>query len=176
MKSIARKDFIAIGSIQKTHGTKGDLRVTLTAEIPKAKGLKQLTEWAFLEIQGKPVPFIAERFEPTFDDEALLKLKGIDSIETANKYIGYTLLAARGKGKKAKVYAEDDFTGYKLIDTTLGEIGTVESIEEYPHQLLIKTTHKGNEVLIPAVEAFIEEIDDSKRIIKLHLPEGLVEE
>jgi 16S rRNA processing protein RimM len=174
MKSIARKDFIAIGSIDKTHGTKGELRITITLETYQAKGLKLIKEWAFLEIQGKPVPFMVESVLPTFDDGALLKLKEINTIEKASQFVGYTLLMPKGKRKKGEVYTEDDFTGFTLIDEKLGKIGEVESIEEFPNQLLIKTTYKGNEVLIPAVEAFIEEIDEAERVIYLKLPEGLI--
>lgn len=167
MKSIARKDFIAAGTVDKTHGTKGELRITLSIDKP-------FKEWAFLEIQGKPVPFYIESIQPTFDDGALLRLQDIDSVEKASGYIGYTLLAPRGKRKK-EVYAEDDFTGFKLIDEKLGEIGEVEALEEYPNQLLIKTRFNGEEVLIPAVEAFIREINEEEQIIYLQLPEGLLE-
>jgi 16S rRNA processing protein RimM len=167
MKSIARKDFIVAGTVDKTHGTKGDLRISLSIDKP-------FKEWAFLEIQGKPVPFYIKSIQTTFDDGALLRLQDIDSIEKASVYVGYTLLALRGKRKK-EVYAEDDFAGFKLIDEKLGEIGEVESLEEYPNQLLIKTHFKGEEVLIPAVEAFIQEINEAERTIYLQLPEGLLE-
>jgi ribosomal 30S subunit maturation factor RimM len=40
---------------------------------------------------------------------------------------------------------------------------------------LLKTTYQQHELLIPAVEAFIEDIDDRKKIIYLNLPEGLVQ-
>lgn len=167
MKSIARKDFIAVGTIDKTHGTKGELRITLSSN-------KQFKEWAFLEIQGKPVPFMVESLSPTFDNGALLKLTNINTIEQASQYVGYTLLLPKGKRNKGEVYNEDDFIGFTLIDEKLGKIGMVDAIEEYPNQLIIQTTYKGNEVLIPAVEAFIKEIDEAARVIYLNLPEGLV--
>lgn len=167
MKSIARKDFIAVGSIDKTHGTKGELRITLTSDKP-------INEWAFLEIQGKPVPFKVESFSPTFEDGAIIKLRGIDKMEQAEPFVGYIILLPKGKRRKGEVYTEDDFTGFSLVDEKLGEIGVVESIEEFPNQLLIKTTYNGNEVLIPAVEAFIAEINEETRTILLNLPDGLI--
>lgn len=168
MKSIARKDFIVAGTVDKTHGTKGELRITLSTDKP-------FKEWAFLEIQGKPVPFYIQSIQNTFDDGALLRLRDVDTVEKASAYVGYILLAPKGKRKKSEVYAEDDFTGFKLIDENLGEIGIVETIEEYPNQLLIKTQYKGEEVLIPAVEAFILEVNEAKQTIYLQLPEGLLE-
>lgn len=168
MKSIARKDFIVAGTVDKTHGTKGDLRITLSIDKP-------FKEWAFLEIQGKPVPFYIESMQATFENGALIRLQDIDSMEKASAYVGYTLLASRGKRKKSEVYAEDDFTGFKLVDEKLGDIGVVDALEEYPNQLLIRTQYKGEEVLIPAVEAFIREISEAERTIYLQLPEGLLE-
>jgi 16S rRNA processing protein RimM len=168
MKSIARKDFTAAGTVDKTHGTKGDLVITFTSDKP-------IKEWAFLEIQGKPVPFYVEHVKPTFDEGAIIKLKDVNTVEQAQTYIGKTILMPIGKRKKADVYAEDDFTGFILIDEKLGNIGIVEAIEEFPNQLLIRTTYKEQEVLIPAVEAFIQEINEAKRTIYLNLPEGLLD-
>lgn len=168
IKSIARKDFIQAGSVDKTHGTKGELRISLTTD-------KTFKEWAFLEIQGKPVPFYIESLQPTFDDGALLKLRDINSVEKASGFVGRTLLIPIGKRKKSDLYAEDDFTGFALVDETLGAIGVVEEIEEYPNQLLIRTKYNGQEVLIPAVEAFITEVNETNQTIYLNLPEGLLD-
>lgn len=167
-KSIARKDFIQAGSVDKTHGTKGELRISLTTD-------KSYNEWAFLEIQGKPVPFYIESLQPTFEDGALLKLRDINSVEKASEFVGRTLLIPIGKRKKSDLYAEDDFTGFALIDEKLGAIGVVEEIEEYPNQLLIRTNYNGQEVLIPAVEAFITEVNETKQTIFLNLPDGLLD-
>jgi 16S rRNA processing protein RimM len=171
IKSIARKDFTAIGTIDKTHGTKGEMRISMIS----GKSLKAIKEWAFLEIQGKPVPFSVGTVQATFDDAGILKLNELDTVEQASRYIGYTLLAPIGKRKKNDLYTEDDFTGFKLVDQTLGDIGVVEAIEEFPNQLLIRTTFNGQEVYIPAVEAFIEEINEKTKTIHLTLPEGLLD-
>jgi 16S rRNA processing protein RimM len=168
MKSIARKDFTAAGVIDKTHGTKGDMRITLDSDTP-------IKEWAFLEIQGKPVPFYVEAIQHTFGDEAILKLQNVSSVEQASRYIGLTVLLPIGKRNKKKVYVEDDFTGYQLWDEKLGNIGVVEALEEFPNQLMISTTYNGAEVYIPAVEAFIEEVNEVTRTIHLNLPEGLLD-
>lgn len=168
MKSIARKDFISAGTVNKTHGTKGDLMVSVTTGKP-------IREWAFLEIQGKPVPFYVESFQPTFDDFALLKLKGVHSLEQAQQLIGYTLLQLKGKRSKSALHPEDEeLLGYLLVDEARGTIGKVEALEEFPNQLLFRTTFNGAELLIPAVDAFIKDINDTQQTITLVLPEGLL--
>jgi 16S rRNA processing protein RimM len=167
IKSIARKDFIAIGVIEKTHGTQGDLRARINIRKP-------ITEWAFLEIQGKPVPFYVQSFQFTVEDEALIRLRDIDSIDKAAFYVGFELLMPKGKQRKRDLHREDEFIGYSLIDDQLGLIGIVEAFEEYPNQLLIRSRYQNQEVLIPAVEAFIKEINEAEQTIYLQLPEGLL--
>lgn len=167
IKSIARKDFISAGVVEKTHGTQGEMRVSINIRKPK-------TEWAFLEIQGKPVPFYVQSLQFTFDDEAIIKLRDVDSIEKASFLIGSQLLIPKGKQRKRDLHQEDEFVGYKLIDETLGLIGTVEALEEYPNQILIRSRYQDQEVLIPAVEAFIKEINEAEQTIYLQLPEGLL--
>jgi 16S rRNA processing protein RimM len=165
MKSIHINDFVRVGTIIKTHGTQGELRVQTS---------HKLSKWAFLEIQGKPVPFKIERFQFTQDDEALVKFADINDVEKAASLNGYAVLVNQNKKKKEKKL-NDSVVGYTLIDSLLGDIGLVEEMLEMPMQLLLKTTYQQHELLIPAVEAFIEDIDDRKKIIYLNLPEGLVQ-
>lgn len=165
MKSVHINDFVRVGTVIKTHGTQGELRLQTS---------HKLSKWAFLEIQGKPVPFKVDRFQMTHDDEALVKFADVDNVEKAASLNGYAVLVSQNKKKKEKKL-NDSVVGYTLMDHTLGDIGQVEEMVEMPMQLLLKTTYRQQELLIPAVEAFIEDIDDRKKMIYVNLPEGLVQ-
>lgn len=165
MKSIQRKDFVRVGAIVKTHGTQGELKVQTS---------HNLSKWAFLEIQGKPVPFIVTSFQFMHDDEGILKLEGVDTVEAAAKLTGYEILVAQTRKLKEQ-HVNDSVVGYTLIDATHGQLGVVEELVELPMQLLLKSTHNNEELLIPAVEAFISDIDDEAKIIYLELPDGLIQ-
>jgi len=41
-------------------------------------------------------------------------------------------------------------------------------------QILLKTTYKGNECLIPAIEPIIQGIDEEEEVIEVELPEGIL--
>jgi 16S rRNA processing protein RimM len=167
MKSIQRKDFIIAGIVEKVHGTKGEIRLNFEQKI-------QLKEWVFLEIQEKPVPFFIEHISDSIY-QPIIKLQGINIPDQAERFINTNVLMP-SKGTKRKTRAVDlDVIGYLLIDEEHGEIGTVKALEELPQQLLIVTLYKDNELLIPAVEALIKDIDDKKKIIYLNLPEGMLE-
>ena len=75
------------------------------------------------------------------------------------------------------MFEEDDIVGYKIYDGFTGDyIGIIESVDSSTENLLfVVLTKDDEEVFIPAVDEFIEEIDDNDKIIKMRLPEGLVE-
>ncbi|MBC7384364.1 MAG: hypothetical protein H7296_15465 [Bacteroidia bacterium] len=168
MKTISRNDFVEIGSVVKIHGTKGELKVVLTRKI-------NFKEWAFLQIRGKPVPFYIQQCKHNYEEEAFLKLEGIDQMDIASILVGYALLAPSAGLKKPEQKLDDSFLNYKIIDSKQGELGIVEALLEMPMQLLIKTTYRKQELLIPAINPILMEIDDEHKIIYVEMPDGLLE-
>jgi 16S rRNA processing protein RimM len=102
----------------------------------------------------------------------VVTLYTIDSLEKAQDILGKDVFAALGDTEE-----EDDLSwvGFKLIDTQLGEIGTIQDIIENTAQDIIVTQYKGQECLIPFVEEFIEAVDDENQTLTLNLPEGLLD-
>jgi 16S rRNA processing protein RimM len=165
VKSINRKDFIVAGTVAKTHGTKGELKIITDIKV-------KLTGWAFLEIREKPVPFYVQRSVSGTPDEWLLKLQDIDSVEQAQQYIGYPLLVPKQKGKRLATQGDFNLEGFLLVDRAIGEIGAIVATEQLPKQTMLVTHYHGQQVMIPLVEEFIEGVDEEKEIIYLNLPEG----
>lgn len=168
MKSINRKDFIVAGTVAKTHGTKGELKIITDTKV-------KFTEWAFLEIREKPVPFYIQHNQPAANNEYLVKLEGIDTLEAAQAYLGYQLLVAKTKGKRKPTENVFDLNGFMLIDVEAGDIGEVVGIEELPQQTMVITHYKQQQIMIPMVEDFIDSVDEKKEIIYLKLPDGFLE-
>ena len=55
-------------------------------------------------------------------------------------------------------------------------IGTIEGVDDSTANILFSViTEGGEELLIPATDDFVEEIDDEKREITMNLPDGLLE-
>ena len=65
--------------------------------------------------------------------------------------------------------------GYKIYsDRKL--IGTIEGVDDSTANILFSViTESGEELLIPATDDFVEEIDDEKREITMNLPDGLLD-
>ena len=169
MKTTNRNDFLEIGSIVKVHGTKGEVKVILSSKI-------NFKEWAFLEIREKPVPFYLEGCKHQYEEEAFLKFEGVNEIEAASKLVGHKLLVAKKGFKKSKSGdVGESVLNYKIIDHNFGLLGVVEKLVENSMQSLIQTTYNSKELLIPAIEPILTDIDDDKQVVYVNIPEGLLE-
>jgi 16S rRNA processing protein RimM len=167
MKSLQPKDFIMVGSIVKAHGTSGELKIEASQK------LKQ-KEWVMIEFNQKPVPFFMEQCKETVPQEYLVKLRDYNSIEQVQELIGRSVYYYSTKAIKSKKQIDKSIVGYMLIDLAIGEIGEVQEMLEMPGQLMFQTTYQFKELLIPAVDDFIDEIDHAQERIYLKLPDGLV--
>jgi len=167
MKSLQLKDFIIVGSVGKTHGTSGELKLEANQK------LKQ-KEWVMIEFNQKPVPFFMEQCRELVPNEYLAKLRDYNTVEDVQTFVGRNIFYYSTKAVKSKKQIDESIIGYALIDLTLGYIGILEDIIEMPGQMMFQTTNQLNEVLIPAVDDFIDEIDHEKQTIYLKLPEGLI--
>ncbi len=66
--------------------------------------------------------------------------------------------------------------GYKVVDSSLGEIGEVVDVDDSTANVLfIVDTPSGDRVYVPVAEEFINAVDDSRRVIETTLPDGLVD-
>lgn len=160
-----------IGYISKTHGLKGHviLRINDYVNIDEEKIAS-----VFLELNGSQVPYFIEECRPN-NSGYILKLENIDTIDTSKKLIG----------KKAFtlpdfILEEDEslneFIGYAILDTKLGNIGNIAEVDEKTNNVIIKVIHPtGVEIILPFNDDFIVEIDDDLKTIEFNAPEGLIE-
>lgn len=169
MKSVDKKDFAGVGVLVKTHGIKGEFKLSLN--VPQEITEK---EWVMLEIQAKPVPFFVESIRYSSPDEAIVKLRGVDSISEASEFLGFRMLLPKNMISNPEAFIDNHLLGYMLIDAVAGALGELHSLHEMPTQTLFETTFHGKQCLIPAVREFISFIDERKKEIHLRLPEGLL--
>ena len=80
-----------------------------------------------------------------------------------------------GKDEEASDLKYGKLKGYTISDESNGEIGIIEEIIEMPQQEMAVLKLNKKEVLIPLNENLILEIDESKKIVTMDLPAGLVE-
>jgi 16S rRNA processing protein RimM len=160
-----------IGYISKTHGLKGHVILRLNELVRiDDEAIKSI----FLELNGSQVPYFIEECRPN-NAGYILKLEMIDVVETSKKLIGKKAFALSDFILEEEE-SLNEFIGYTIIDSKLGNIGTIADVDEKTDNVIIKVIHKsGKEIILPFNDDFIIEIDDDLKTIEFDAPEGLIE-
>ncbi len=172
MKVIRKEELVQIGFISKPHGFKGELIFAIeTGEPEDYENLK----FFFIELDGKPVPFFVEEIKARATD-IIVKLEDVNTEAEAKTLLGKSIFLDESEIDPVEDEIDwNSLIGYMVFDSNAGKLGVLESIEEYPQQLIGKCTINGKEVLFPINEDLIVSIDDEKQELHLDLPEGLLD-
>ena len=160
-----------IGYISKTHGLKGHviLRINDGLDID-SKIIKSI----FIEREGSQVPYFIEECRPK-NIGYIVKLETINTVDTSIKLVGKKVFSL------TDFIIEDEnslneFIGYTIIDSVLGNIGVINDIDDKTNNVIIKVIHSsGKEIILPFNDDLIDEIDDDKKTIHYSAPEGLID-
>lgn len=164
---------IAVATIIKAHGIKGELNVELTdyaePEVDFAPGA-----CIIIEIEGLDVPFFVDSARSRGSQSMLLTLDEVTSERQAAELAGHTLYIYADPEESDELTA-GELLGYDIIDADSGRtVGRVEELEELtPGSWYFRLADSAK--LIPAVDEMIEAVDSDARTITMRLPEGLLE-
>ena len=171
---IRKNDVFPIGKINKPHGIHGEMSFSFTTDVFDTED----AQFFIFEIEGIFVPFFIESYRFKTDTTALLMLENIENEEQAREFNGLTIylpVSFQDKVKEEDI-GLDYFIGFRLTDEMQGEIGTVTAINESTKNVLfIVENADENEILIPANDDFILDIDHETKNIQMKIPEGLLE-
>lgn len=168
------EQFLQVGIISSTHGIRGEVKVfPTTDDVTRFKDLKQVIldtgkEQIPLEIGG--VKF--------FKQFAIVKFKGIDNINDVEKYKGKSLLVSREDAVKLEKdeYFIADLIGMKVF-TAEAELGVLKDVlETGANEVYVVDSKEYGEVLIPAIQQCILNVNTEEHTMKVHLLDGLVSE
>lgn len=160
-----------IGYISKTHGLKGHVILRLNEFINiDEDNIKSI----FLELNGSQVPYFITECK-LVNVGYIIKLENIDKVENAKN-----LIAKKAFTLPEFVLEDEDslneFIGYTIIDSKLGNIGVINEIDQNTNNVVIKVIHSsGAEIILPFNDDLIIEIDDDLKTIDFEAPEGLIE-
>ena len=128
-----------------------------------------------LEFPGGPVPFFIEELHPD-EDAFIAKFEDVGDEAAARKLTGTkVLMESKYLSKPDPQDAWDRLSGYEAIDRQYGSLGKILAIEELATQAVARCEVNGREVLFPLAQDLVENIDDDSRIIRLRLPDGLLD-
>ena len=166
-------DCFKLGHIVKKHGLKGELSILLDVDYPE--NYTRL-ESVFVEVNKQLIPFFIESLQLN-GDRGIVKFEEVDDLPSAERLFKadlYLSIESLPILKEGQFYYHE-VIGYMVIDKSLGEIGIIDQIYEFPHQDLFGVTPKGKEVLIPINDQMIAKVDHELKQIQVDLPEGLLD-
>ena len=171
---IKEEEVYKIGIINKPHGIHGELSFTFDDDIFDRVDADHIV----CLMDGILVPFFIESYRFRSDSSALIKLEGVDDEQQARRFTNTEVFFPK---KHAEGTEDEDltwayFTGFIIKDVKEGEIGKVTDVDDSTINTLFVVDQNGKELLIPAQEDFIVNLDREARIITMDLPSGLIED
>jgi len=166
------EDCFYIGYITKTKGLKGEVQVYFEYDEPADLPLESV----FAEINGKLVPFFISTYKLQNNQTGNFYFDDIDTIEKAQSLIRKKLFLPN----TLKPVSDDEFLitdlkGFIVHDETIGELGEIIEIHEYPQQFVAVVAYKFKEIMFPLNDDLIVEINEGNGILKVDLPDGLID-
>ena len=170
---IKKEEVYKIGLFNKPHGIHGELQFTFTDDIFDSVDC----DYLICLLDGIFVPFFIEEYRFRSDSTALVKLEGIDTAERARMFTNVEVYFPVKHAEEAEdgELSWNFFVGFRMEDVRHGELGEVVEVDTTTvNTLFVVEQEDGEELLIPAQEEFIVEINQEKKLITVELPEGLL--
>ncbi len=168
-----KKEFLKIGKIVGSHGIKGMMRIECWCDSPEF-----LCKFKRL--------FTKENLEAVLDVEkasahkniALVKIKGYDTIEQAEKMRGTVLYIYRDDAKLPKgSYFIEEILNCKVYDGETDEFyGTVRDISPTGANDIWHIEKDGKEFLFPSVPHFVKNVNIIDEVIYINPPKGIFDD
>lgn len=168
-------EYLQIGEIVNTHGIKGEIKIIPLTDDPER--FEDL-DWLYIDKKGKLDRHNIESVK-YLKNLVVLKLEGINTPEAGEALKGNFLLIDR---KHAVQLPKDsyficDLIGLQIEDNNgivLGKL--VNVLHTGSNDVYVARAENGREILIPALKSVVNEISLEMGLIKVTLPEGLLED
>ena len=171
---IKPEEVYQIGRIGKPHGVKGEMNFMFTDDVFDRAD----SDYLIIEVDGILVPFFIEEYRFRSEETALLKLCDIDTQEQARQFTNCNVFFERSHtpGDEEEL-TWSQIVGFHIVDeNTQKNIGTITAVDDSTENVLFELlTADGREVLLPASDDLIAEVDNAAQTITMTIPEGLLE-
>jgi len=162
--------YLAIGRVARPWGTQGELKVEIMTDFPDRFALLRK-----VYLGPKAVPFALEGFR-LHKGSALLKLEGCHDRAAVEKLRGQLVQIPI---EEAMPLEEDEYYEHQIVGlavwTVGGEyLGTVDEIIFTGSNDVYVVRGEGREILIPAIENVVLEINLAKGRLIVEMMEGLI--
>ncbi|MGI8669658.1 MAG: ribosome maturation factor RimM [Aridibacter sp.] len=169
-----KEELVAIANITKPRGLRGEVVADILTDFPKR--FDNLTQVFAVDENGKTSELEIEKF--FFQkNRIVLKFKEYNSIEEAENLRNVEICIPESDTIELE---EGEFFDWELedckVETIDGEkIGKVKEIFRAGENINLVVVDGKKDYMIPFVEAICPEVDIENKLIKVDLPEGILE-
>lgn len=162
-----KKQFLEAGQIANTHGIQGEVKIVPWADSPAF-----LCGFDTFYIDGAPVKVLSAKPNKT---NVIARLEGVADINDAMRLKGKTISIDRtGLELPEGRHFLADLMCLEVRDAESGAVlGAIADILTPPAHEVYVVRGGGKEYMIPAVDAFVKEIDVEGGFIRVALIEGM---
>ncbi len=177
---IIREQLIEVGQYNKPHGVNGEI----SASLDSTSNLLSSFSCLISEIDGIFVPFFVKSSRSKSSQSILLNIDGIQNEYEAALLVNKTIFVLKSEYGKLLDETETDelpidfFIGFSVFQGKAKKaMGEICDVDDSTANILfkIKTTANHKEILVPAVEEFIDDIDMEKKAVYMSIPNELLE-
>jgi 16S rRNA processing protein RimM len=171
------EELVAIAKLTRTRGLRGELVADVLTDFPER--FEETENVLAIKPNGERAELKLEKhwFQK---DRVVLKFVGVDSIEAAEEFVNSEICVPESEAVELE---EDEFFDWELVgcavETIEGEqIGTVrEVMRTGGTEILVvdSSADAGKDFLIPFANDICVETDVENKLIRVDLPEGLLE-
>lgn len=168
-----KRQYFEIGQIVNHFGIRGMVKVN-----PFTDDISQFEEMETVLVDKKGSLQEMQIEEVKYSkNQVLLKLKGIETVEEAEKYRNCYIKLPREKARKLpeNTYFIADLIGLEVYTEEGRLLGKVDDIyNSGASDIYVIKDATGKQILLPAIKEVIKQIDLEQEKIVVHLLEGLV--
>lgn len=166
-------ELVTLGFILRPHGVRGELKVRFASEDRQEIAKDILIG---VSVSGKEPWFTRVEWVRPCHRERLVKLVDIDTRDQAEQLTGGELVIHPENLEKLPQgeYYHFELLGMRVVDEDGNYLGTLEEVFPTGSNDVYVIRSEGKEILLPAIDEVIRQVDPQKKTMVVHLLEGLV--
>jgi 16S rRNA processing protein RimM len=166
-------DLLEVGVVIGPHGLRGDIKIS---PLPTGHlALPGARKVYLKDSKGLLAQYEAVR-SSQHKQNILLRLAGLDNLAAVEPLFGSSVWIAKADLPELdeEQFYWSDLEGLEVFDEQEGALGRVVGMFATPAHDILEVDGPFGEILIPAIEPFLVQLDRDKGQLHVNLPEGLV--
>ena len=162
-------EYINIGKIVNTHGTKGEIRI-----LSYFKYKTLVLNKAFINYIGDNKELLLINSYSSHKNYDMITLEGINNINDVLKYKGqYVYINKEDLSLTDNMYLDTDLIDCKVYDN--GQyVGIITDIMKAPLYNILVIMNNNKKILVPNIDQFIKHIDLKQKKVTINSIKGLI--